>query len=68
MTASSLAQQVTGTLGEPGATTPQSSELIVPGPHDSCELPQTIAELDRILRLHLNTSNTSRATVAQAIP
>ena len=29
------------------------SELIVPGPHGSCELPQTIAELDRILRLHL---------------
>jgi pimeloyl-ACP methyl ester carboxylesterase len=31
------------------------SELIVPGPHGSCELPQTIAELDRILRLHLKT-------------
>jgi len=67
MTASSLAQQVTGTLGEPGATT-RNLSFIVPGPHDSCELPQTIAELDRILRLHLNTSNTSRATVAQAIP
>ena len=25
------------------------SELIVPGPHGSCELPQTIAELNRIL-------------------
>jgi len=31
------------------------SELIVPGPHGSCELPQTIAELDRILHLHLKT-------------
>jgi pimeloyl-ACP methyl ester carboxylesterase len=39
------------------------SELIVPGPHGSCELPQTIAELDRILRLHLGTNSrrTSRS-------
>lgn len=29
------------------------SETIVPGPHSSCELPETIAELDRILELHL---------------
>jgi pimeloyl-ACP methyl ester carboxylesterase len=29
------------------------SECIVPGPHGLCEFPQTIAELDRILRLHL---------------
>jgi len=29
------------------------SEKIVPGPHGSCELPETIAELDRILKLHL---------------
>jgi Alpha/beta hydrolase family len=29
------------------------SELIVPGPHGSCELPQTITELRRILHLHL---------------
>src|SRR5581483_5501166 len=29
------------------------SALIVPGPHGSQDLPQTIAELDRILRLHL---------------
>jgi len=42
------------------------SEVIVPGPHGACELPQTIAELDRILRLHLRTSSTSRATLAQA--
>jgi pimeloyl-ACP methyl ester carboxylesterase len=32
------------------------SEVIVPGPHGACELPQTIAELDRILRLHLKSS------------
>ncbi len=29
------------------------SELIVPGPHGSCELPETIQELRRLLRLHL---------------
>ena len=29
------------------------AERIVPGPHSSCELPQTIAELDRIMVLHL---------------
>jgi pimeloyl-ACP methyl ester carboxylesterase len=44
------------------------SELIVPGPHGSCELPQTIAELDRILRLHLGAGSTSRTTVAQVVP
>jgi pimeloyl-ACP methyl ester carboxylesterase len=33
------------------------SEKIVPGPHGSCALPQTIAELDRILELHLASSN-----------
>src|SRR5438067_7512975 len=46
------------------------SECIVPGPHGSCELPQTIAELDRILRLHLGTSNNSRPprVVAQTSP
>jgi triacylglycerol esterase/lipase EstA (alpha/beta hydrolase family) len=42
------------------------SEKIVPGPHGSCQLPQTIAELDRILRLHLRTNSTSRTTIAQA--
>jgi triacylglycerol esterase/lipase EstA (alpha/beta hydrolase family) len=42
------------------------SELIVPGPHGSCALPQTIDELDRILRLNLGLRSTSRATVAQA--
>ena len=41
------------------------SEVIVPGPHGACELPQTIAELDRILRLHLRSSGTSTTTVAR---
>jgi pimeloyl-ACP methyl ester carboxylesterase len=40
------------------------SELIVPGPHGSCELPQTIAELDRILRLHVGAKSHSTSTVA----
>jgi pimeloyl-ACP methyl ester carboxylesterase len=35
------------------------SELIVPGPHGSFALPQTIAELERILRLDLAASNHS---------
>jgi pimeloyl-ACP methyl ester carboxylesterase len=42
------------------------SETIVPGPHGSAELPETIAELDRILRLHLGLSSPSRTSVAQA--
>jgi len=43
------------------------SECIVPGPHGSAELPQTIAELDRILRLNLGIKSTSKpaTTVAQ---
>jgi hypothetical protein len=41
------------------------SECIVPGPHGSCQLPQTIAELDRILRLHLKTGS-GRSTGALA--
>jgi len=44
------------------------SERIVPGPHGSCELPETIAELDRILRLHLGLSSPSRTIIAQAGP
>jgi pimeloyl-ACP methyl ester carboxylesterase len=43
------------------------SELIVPGPHGSCALPQTIDELDRILRLNLGIGGTSKTTVAQAV-
>jgi hypothetical protein len=31
------------------------SEKIVPGPHGSCELPETIDELRRILKLHLHS-------------
>src|ERR1044071_7272143 len=44
------------------------SEQIVPGPHGSAELPQTISELDRILRLNLGIKSTSKTatTVAQA--
>jgi pimeloyl-ACP methyl ester carboxylesterase len=42
------------------------SECIVPGPHGACELPQTIDELDRILRLNLGLPATPRTTVAQA--
>jgi len=42
------------------------SECIVPGPHGSCQLPQTITELDRILRLNLGLPSVSRTTVAQA--
>jgi len=33
-----------------------SSECIVPGPHGACELPSTIAEVRRILRLHLKST------------
>ena len=44
------------------------SEVIVPGPHGACELPETIAELDRILRLHLRATGTSKTTLAQATP
>jgi len=42
------------------------SELIVPGPHGSTELPQTIAELDRILRLHVGLNSAAKPPVAQA--
>lgn len=33
------------------------SEKIVPGPHGSCELPETIVELRRILHLHLKSAS-----------
>jgi triacylglycerol esterase/lipase EstA (alpha/beta hydrolase family) len=33
-----------------------TSEKIVPGPHGACEMPETLAELRRILRLHLNSN------------
>ncbi|MCU0751454.1 MAG: alpha/beta hydrolase [Akkermansiaceae bacterium] len=32
------------------------SEKIVPGPHGACELPETLDELRRLLRLHLDQS------------
>lgn len=48
------------------------SELIVPGPHGSCELPQTIDELKRILKLHLEKSarrsHAQPATASAASP
>ena len=46
------------------------SEVIVPGPHGSTGLPQTIAELDRILRLHARQSNSTyqKPAVAQVKP
>jgi pimeloyl-ACP methyl ester carboxylesterase len=40
------------------------SELIVPGGHGSFALPQTIAELKRILRLHLESSNRRTLSIA----
>jgi hypothetical protein len=36
------------------------SELIVPGPHGSHDLPETIAELERILQLHLKSTGRTR--------
>lgn len=42
------------------------SELIVPGPHGSQNLPQTIAELDRILRLNVGLPSVPRTSLAQA--
>jgi pimeloyl-ACP methyl ester carboxylesterase len=42
------------------------SEKIVPGPHGSCELPETIDELDRILRLHLKKSGEKRRIAGTA--
>jgi pimeloyl-ACP methyl ester carboxylesterase len=44
------------------------SELIVPGPHGSYDLPQTIDELKRILQLHLESTGTSRPAKAQSPP
>jgi pimeloyl-ACP methyl ester carboxylesterase len=41
------------------------SETIVPGPHGSAELPQTIDELDRILRLNLGLPAAAPTTLAQ---
>jgi pimeloyl-ACP methyl ester carboxylesterase len=44
------------------------SEVIVPGPHGLVNYQQTIAELKRILKLHLRTVSTPKTTFAQATP
>jgi hypothetical protein len=41
------------------------SELIVPGPHGSFALPQTVSELKRILRLNLATVSAPAGTRCQ---
>jgi hypothetical protein len=41
------------------------SELIVPGSHSAYALPQTIAELKRILYLHLAESGGARSSVVR---
>ena len=40
------------------------SELIVPGPHGSHELPQTVADLKRILRLHAGGGSVNGAKIS----
>jgi pimeloyl-ACP methyl ester carboxylesterase len=42
------------------------SEKIVPGPHGAVELPETIAELERILHLHLETAGNTARVPARA--
>ncbi len=44
------------------------SELIVPGPHGSYDLPQTIDELERILLLHLKSIGNVRQPKAKTPP
>lgn len=44
------------------------SELIVPGPHGLVNYPQTIAEVKRILHLHLKTASPSKRIIADAGP
>ena len=41
------------------------SEVIVPGPHGLVNYQQTIAELKRILKLHLKAVGAPKTTVAQ---
>ena len=43
------------------------SEVIVPGPHGLVNYPQNIAELKRILHLHLKTVSAPKPSVAQAV-
>lgn len=47
--------------------TKAQSEVIVPGPHGLVSYPETIAELKRILRLHLKTNSAAKPIVAQAV-
>jgi pimeloyl-ACP methyl ester carboxylesterase len=44
------------------------SECIVPGPHGLVNYPQNIAEMKRILHLHLKTTGISKPTVAKVTP
>lgn len=44
------------------------SEVIVPGPHGLVNYRQTIAELKRILKLHLKAVSAPKPTIAQAAP
>jgi hypothetical protein len=44
------------------------SECIVPGPHGLVDYPQNIAELKRILHLHLKAVGASKPVVVQATP
>jgi len=62
-----LAESSDGIVGYRSShMTKAQSELIVPGPHGSHDLPQTIAELKRILKLHLKTAGAPKPVVAQA--
>lgn len=44
------------------------SELIVPGPHGSYDLPETINELERILQLHLKSAGLIRQRQVKSPP
>jgi hypothetical protein len=72
---------IIGNRGKPGPLTDSSdgivpywsshedkalSEVIVPGPHGLVNYPQNIAELKRILHVHLNTASPTKPTVAVA--
>jgi pimeloyl-ACP methyl ester carboxylesterase len=76
-----LYHSIIGNRGRPGSLSDSSdgivpywsshlnralSEVIVPGPHGLVNYPQTIAELKRILKLHLEAVSTSKPTIAQA--
>jgi hypothetical protein len=60
--ADSVAVPPEGSAGEAiiSHLTGAQSELIVPGPHGSFGLPQTVSELKRILRLNLAAGGTPR--------